>query len=415
MNCIMETVSELGHRCVVVNVGRGWRIGIPILVFIVALGVSIPILNAPFTGQDELMVLSRVQQANCALGALDIRTLANVFLYDFNPPGRTLIAMPFVWLLGPTGVALRFPNWILWGLVCACASVLGSILGGKRTGMVTGLLLAGSGLFDVFGMGHGHAGEALFVLGLLSVLTCMDPLDVCSAGGRRVYVAGGVLIATGFLFFTSLLPVAAFYHSICLMRSLWGSPDRKHVLARYARVSAPFILFYVLYYLYFLGLPMILSKAPFGQWHQNVLRGSLASPNVHSLGENIRALNWYVLPWIPIVFLLSGMWEMSQRNRAGFWTTLPFGLLFCFYIRGMTGAHFFSYFCWTLPFAISGIDRALTNHWRPSRTYLLWIVLIALVGGWGYIGHIRSYSADTYPIRLLMWSRGQVYWQNNLT
>ena len=177
---------------------RHW--GLPVAFFVLAFIVSLFILDAPFSGQDELMVLDRVQQANHAISRLDIRTLANVFLYDYHPPARTLIAMPFVWLLGPTGIALRLPNCILWGLVCACASVLGLRLGGLRTGLATGLLLAGSGLFDLFGMGHGHAGEALFILGLLLLLTGRNHVDICTPDGRRIYTIGGMLISAGFLF-----------------------------------------------------------------------------------------------------------------------------------------------------------------------------------------------------------------------
>lgn len=383
-----------------------------VAVFLLGVFVSLFILDAPFTGQDELLVLDRAQQANRALGAGDVHTLAKVFLRDYHPPARTLIAMPFVWLWGPVGAALRLPNCILWGLVCACAAVLGLRLNGIGTGLATGLLLAGSGLFDLFGMAHGHAGEALFVTGLLLLWAGGRPWEIHTPAGRRACVGGGVLLISGFLFFTSILPIAILYHSAYGMVALRPTPDRRTTLVSYAKISAPFAAFYLLYYLCFLGLPALSPEVPYGQWLQNLQRASTAGLNIHALNENIRALNWYVLPWVPIPILLLGMWGMWRRCRAGFWITLPFGFLFCFYLRGMTGAHFFSYFCWVLPFAAAQIKDLWGPNWRVGGI-LFWIALIALTGAWNYIGHIRSYTPEQYPAQWVRWSQGQVYWRNN--
>jgi hypothetical protein len=381
-------------------------------VFGISLCSAFTILDAPFWGEDELLLLNNAAAANQAISQERIDSLARILLRDYHPPARTLMAMPFVWMLGPTGAAIRLPNCVMWGLVCSLAAALGIKLGGIRVGWVTGLFLGCSGLFNLFAMGHGHAGEALFVLAVLGILTDQARITITAMQDIRRYVIGGVLLAAGFLYFTSLLPIALLYHAIYLASLIHPTIRDDKVTRRFISCTVAFAFFYVSYYVLLLGIPLMIFDDVSGQLHQNLVRASAARLNTHSLLENILALNWYVFPWLHIPILIMGVCEMYRRCVWGFWITLPFGLLFSFYLQGMTGVHFFAYFCWVVPFAIA---RLFGLHCVESVAIkkLIAGLFVATVFAWSCFVHIREYSYESYPDDLCRIVCGHIYWPNN--
>jgi hypothetical protein len=215
-----------------------------------------------------------------------------------------------------------------------------------------------------------------------------------------------------FLYFTSLLPIAALYHALYLAVFLKPARRDPKVARQFVTASLIFAAFYGFYYLFFLGLPLFAFGVVSGQLHQNMLRSSAAGLNLQSLQENIFALNWYVFPWLHLPILGLGAWEMYRRCLFGFWITLPFCLLFSFYLQGMTGVHFFAYFCWTVPFAAA---RSIGSSGRANARIKarLGVLFVAAAAAWSYVAHIRAYTFDSYPDELRRRVHGHSYWPNN--
>lgn len=393
--------------------GWGWGGLQAATIFLVAMCFAWGLFHAPFNGEDELLVLDRAGKLIEALRVLDWRAVAQITLQDYNPPARVWLVLPGVKLLGPTSEALRFPNGLLWACACACAARLASRLAGLSAGWLAGLLLAGSGLFNLYGMGFGHAGEVLFPILLLSLFVGRSAIDLTTPEGVRRYALGGALLVIGFLFFTSLLPVAAAYHVLVFREVLRRSPHRARAIRRYGAYSLPFLLFYAAYYLVFIGVPAWVLHERIGQWHQNKLRSEMAGLNVRSLVENLCALNWYVMPVLPVAVLIAGLYEMRRRCPLGFWSLLPYGLVFCFYIQGMTGVHFFAVYCWAVPFAVAWYLRVRSGSGCRKRGLAAGVVIV-LVWSLSYVGHVRLYTRDDYPERLRTALHGLAYWQNNV-
>ena len=67
--------------------------------------------------------------------------------------------MPFIALLGDNITALRIPYWLMWISTCFLLSDIAGRLGGRRAAFICGILIVGTGLFnlEIQGLGHGAA------------------------------------------------------------------------------------------------------------------------------------------------------------------------------------------------------------------------------------------------------------------
>lgn len=389
---------------------------IPVAVAVLTLVASMSILGGQFHGEDEILVLTVAGKIVNGIRTFDPVAIATALIGSDQPPARHLLPVPFVWALGASELALRLPNLLGWAAAAAVASTIGLRLGGAAVGLFAGALLGVSGLFDIEALGHGHGVSTLFVMLAMREVVDGAGWGLADAAARRRYVRGGLYCAAAFLWFTSMLPVCAMYHALHGVAAL-RTPDGASART-YARLSVPFLGFYALYYAVFLGIPAYLVAAglyptPFGQLHHNAGRWASSHPDWESLVENLRGLNWYVFPFVSWALLVAGMAFQARRFPALFVLLLPYALLFSFYIQGHSYAHFFSYFCWLAPFGVAAVFTGLHRLGRPIAVTVLTLVTLA-VATWTYVGHVRRYTAETFPHALVRAAWGDATWRSNV-
>lgn len=378
---------------------------------------GLSLLNAQFRDEDEITTLLVAGKTVNGIRNLDPIGIMRPIGASEHPPGRHLLAVPFVWVFGANEFALRLPNVLVWAVAVGVAADIGLRLAGMWAGGVSGALLGLSGLFDLQGMGLGHGVATFWIMLLVRHMIQDAGWGLADARARRRYVVGAMYCAAGFFWFSSLLPICALYHALHGWAGLKRAPWRQG-LWTYARLSAPFAAFYVLYYAIFLGVPAYivhqgLHSVPFGQFRHNVSRWTFAHPNWTSLTHNLRALNWYFLPFVSWALLIAGIGFQARYFPLVFAMLLPYAGLFSFYIFRDTPQHFFAYFSWIVPFAVAAAFSALTPA-RRNWAIALFAVLTGAVATWTYTGHIRRYTAESYPAALVSAVWGETLWRNNV-
>ncbi len=393
------------------------RVLVIVLVGVIAFVSSLTILDAQFQGEDEAMALRRTLSLLQSLQRGEIKSFIVKLLRDYHPPARNIVTLPFIAILGVNEAALRLPNVLLWVAVCMVAVMIGWRLAGRWAGFFSGAFLAVSGLFDLEAMGLGHAGETLWVLLLIHLLVTSFEWDIHSSQARKRYLLGGLYCVIGFLWFTSLLPVCVCYHGMYGYAVFRKKKVRKH-FKTYLFLTLPFVGFYLAYYAVFFGWPAYLVSVgeyskPFGQLHQNLIRGNSSHFNSVSMSQNLRALNWYVLPFFSWILLFAGLIYQMRYYPKIFGVLIGYGALWSFYLYGNTAQHFFSYFCWLFPFGVAAFGKAAT-HWNRKIIALLPGIFLVSTGLWSYYTHIRTYTSETYPKQWISKVWGMALWQNNI-
>lgn len=364
------------------------------------------IFTAQFHGEDELGVYVTADQLAQAFKTHDWFTIARVLVGSYHPPGRFLLATASFLIFNPSPFALRLPTFVIWVAACVLAADIAQRLTGAKAGLITGVLLGASGLFNLEALGFGH-GVLTFWVMLFIWLYLKNP---------KQYLLGGIILAVGFLWFTSLLPIIGMYHLYYAWRAI-----KEKTIKRYIVLTLPFVVFYVLYYLIFLGVPYYawmhgIRSRPVGQLHQNLARAGSSQINLISFIENLKGLNWYHLPFISWLFLLAGLvWQWRQRRQL-FWILTPYGLLFSFYIMDNSLQHFLSYYIWLLPFGVAAIWQWGSMQSQDWQGAILILLIASCVGAaaFGYIANMRRYNEVTYPYTLEAAVFGSGKWRTNL-
>lgn len=382
----------------------------------IALLPALTILDAQFRGEDEILTLRAASKVADSLHKGQLKSALVKLIRDYHPPARTLVVIPFLAFLGPNEVALRLPNVLLWVAACLAAAQVGRRLAGAWTGLYSGLFLAVSGLFNLQAMGLGHVGETLWILLMIDVLLQESHWDFSRPETRKRYLLGAFYCAIGFLWFTSLLPVCGLYHVF------WGvhvlRRRSRRAFRRYVLLSLPWFGFYLVYYALFLGWPAYLWYTgqvgrPFGQLGQNLFRANASYLNIISLQQNLRVLNGYVFPWISWLMLILGMWFQARHYPTLFVVLLGYGVIWSFYFTMDTAQHFLAYFCWLLPFGAAAWHRFL-SQWNRRVSLTGCILVLSVMSVWTYYIHIKTYTHNTYPTKLLTAVWGSTLWRNNL-
>lgn len=390
-----------------------------LLVALVAVVMAAPILTAQFHGEDEVGVYITANWLALSLSKGDWLPFGQVLVGSYHPPGRFLLATVSFLLFGPSIVALRLPAVVVWVATCVLAADITRRLVNKWAGLITGILLGASGLFSLEAMGFGH-GVLTFWVMLFIWLKLKNPIwDLDSYRARRHYLLGGSILALGFLWFTSLLPIAGMYHLYYFY--LVARQKNLEKVRQYLLLTIPFIFFYVGYYLIFLGLPQFaithgIRERAVGQLHQNIARAQSAHFNTQSFIENIRGLNWYHLPFVSWFLLLIGVVAQWRYARILFWLLMPYALLFSFYIVDNTSQHFLSYYIWLLPFAVAGLwqwGQRRGRDWQGVVICALAAMCIS-AAAFGYVTSVRRYTEASYPYGLETKVFGLSKWRTNL-
>lgn len=391
-----------------------------LLVALVAAGVAAPVLTAQFYGEDEVGVYITGNWLVEAIRAGDVVQVARILVGSYHPPGRFLLAAAGFFLFGPSPWALRLPAVAIWAAVCVLtADITRRLTSSAWAGLIAGLLVAASGLFSLEALGFGH-GAATFWVMLFIWLKIRHPIwDVQSRLTRRQYVQGGSILALGFLWFTSLLPLVGMYHLHYFIQAV--RQKNVETFQRYVILSLPFVGFYAAYYLIFLGVPWYAIEQgwrdrPVGQLHQNLARSGSARLNVESFMENLKGLNWYHVPFVSWSLLAVGAVHQWQIARPLAWMLTPYALIFSFYIMDNTLQHFLSYYIWLLPWAIAALWRWGARRGRDWQSAIILLLTATLIGTFvfGYEANMRRYTEETYPYELAPMVFGAGKWRTNL-
>src|SRR5689334_14418229 len=83
--------------------------------FVIPLIWASGMLAAQYHGEDEALTMLRVQEIVHGLKSADFYYIAKAIGGDWQPPGRNLLPVPFVLLLGDALWVLRLPNLLIWG------------------------------------------------------------------------------------------------------------------------------------------------------------------------------------------------------------------------------------------------------------------------------------------------------------
>jgi hypothetical protein len=110
-------------------------------------------------------------------------------------PLASLVQVPFIWLLGPTGLASGLPFWLAGAAAAPLTYLIGLDAGFERwQAIVGGALVAVPGALTAYMAQPDNFGLYLF-LGTLALWLCSRGL----AGDRRAFVLGGLLVGLGSL------------------------------------------------------------------------------------------------------------------------------------------------------------------------------------------------------------------------
>lgn len=394
-----------------------------LIIFITAMVIASPLLFGGYHGEDEALTQLAVEETVEGIKTFDLFLIAKALGSDWHPPGRNLLPVPFFMVFGDSLWVLRLPNMILWAVACVATGWWASAIASEslseelshRVGFVSGLWLATSGLFQLEGMGLGHVGPTLGGLILLIYLSTHPPRPLLDSDEKRNYLISGTIAGVSFIWFSSMLAVAGMLHLCYLLACLRAcADDRRPALVNWLVLSIPFGVFYVVYYAVFLGVPyyMLLNgfvNAPFGQLHQYIVRSGNAQLGVTSLIENMRVLNYYLLPGVgPLITVIGAYLLIRRKPNVGI-VFLPYAFLFCFYINGNTGQHFLSFAVWVFPLSVGFVAARVSSSQLALHAGIAIVTLQTL---WTGIFHIYPYTATNYPYRAsAAW--GDVLWPNN--
>ena len=110
-------------------------------------------------------------------------------------PLASLVQVPFIWLLGPTGLASALPFWLAGAAAAPLTYLIGLDAGLERwQALVGGALVAVPGAVTAYMAQPDNFGLYLF-LGALALWLCGRGL----AGDRRAFVLGGLVVGLGSL------------------------------------------------------------------------------------------------------------------------------------------------------------------------------------------------------------------------
>jgi 4-amino-4-deoxy-L-arabinose transferase-like glycosyltransferase len=400
---------------------RHKKVFIILLVGLFALLPALTILDAQFREDEALTLRTTLNLAESFQKGYNLPRLCKDLIIKLtrshHPPARSIIPLPFVLVLGGNERSLRLPNVLLWVAACMVAANIGWRLASDWGAFLSGTILGISGLFDLEAMGLGHAGEVLWIMLVIDCLLSSPDRSLQTPLSRKKYLLGGMYCFLGFLWFTSVLPICVLYHGLYGYNILRNQKARRD-LKVYLIWTSPFISGYLLYYGLFLGWPAYLVyrgqyTKPFGQLAQNFYRANTSHPNIRSLIQNARALNWYVFPFFSWILLVAGMFYQVRHFPLIFILLLGYGGLWSFYLSGNTPQHFFAYYCWLLPFAVAACEK-LGDWWNKKIVRLVLLMFVGLTAAWNYQTHIRRYTETTYPRHLVSLAWGWPLWPNNI-
>ena len=369
-------------------------------------------INPQLFGEDEASTFLLTSGLLNNLKELNFFNFFKSLLGSYHPPARYILPIPFIEVFGENIISMRIPYFILWIASCALVTKIAFVISGKFGALITGLFLAISGLFNLEIQSLSHGATVFFGLLLISELLKHDSEECFIFNKKKALIKINIYLLLGFLFFTSWSVIIFGFYLFLTFRLLKRKDFIKNITQLFL-ITLPFFLFYIIYYIIFLGFPYWLinfngveifnlffnkniqiTNEPFGQLYQNFYRVNNAGLNINGFIENIKTLNWAYLPIIgPILFFL-GLVNIFKNKRNIFYTIIIYFLLFNFYFSGNTGQHIQTLFIMLFAFSINEMIALFKSKFFFKYFVILKIVLLIF---FTYIFHLRDYNEKNFP------------------
>ena len=375
---------------------------------VIAALFSLTLTSSQFAGEDELLVLSRAEAIITYSKAIKVSDLirgnfsaTSDFIWtliSFNqPPARQLISIPFINYIDNAEKALRLPNIIFWIGTVIVGFRIGSKLSGQWCGFLSGLYLAGSGLFTFSGSAHSFGYYSFWIMIFVFHRMKNHVIEIGTNTGIKNFFFGNMCLFMAFLGFQSALPIVFIYNLMYIVNYIIEVRKGNASGIKRLWLFVPIFLIYGFYFAFFYGLPAYLisiGKAPFyfGQLDQLLGRQSIAYINYTSFLINLKAINGYFFPFFSWFLLIIGTCYLYKYSSKLFILLIPQALLFSFYFVGSTQEHFSVFFIWIIPMAVAGSINWFGKYSRAA--FLLFFIPIYF---WTYEMHVKKYTENDYP------------------
>ena len=399
------------------------------IIFICSVTCFNALTNPQLHGEDEATTFIIALNLLNDLKNFEIFNFFKTIIAANHPPGRYLLPIPFIEIFGESIVSMRIPYFFLWIGSCVLTTKIAFKIGGSLNAILSGLFLSISGLFNLEIQSISHGASVFFGLLLINELLKNKIIEDYIFNKKFDLFKINILLLAGFIFFSTWsVIIFGFYFFLIL------NYYRKKNLFRYATklflLTLPFFLFYLFYYLIFIGFPfwiinlngleifnqffnrnININLEPFGQLHQYIVRANNSSLNISGFIENIKILNWAYMPLIgPILFIL-GIINIYKKNKKIFFTIFLYLFLFNFYFSGNTGQHIQTLFIMIFAFSIN----ELINFFKKETLfkYVLFTKIVILML-FTYNFNLKIYNEENYPYKFEKLFFSKYKWPQNL-
>ena len=388
------------------------------------------VLSPYISGEDEVLTFLVNLEIIDALNRISIKDFLINLIKDFHPPGRNLFSVPTIMLFGENITALRLPYYILWIFTCFISlKIIQEFNGNRQTIYLNTLLISGTGIFHIQIMGFGHGMVTFLGIFLIYKLIIISK-NKEKFISHKLFNQITLLSFLGFLFFNTFILLT--FNLFLIQFFLILKHDKKELLL-FSIISLFQFFLYLSYYLIFLGLPYLLvnepqsfiplienffgklnfgnwDQAPFGQYHQYILRQNTLRLNYDSLMNNLKYLNWHFFPYLGVFVIIFGMYNLFRNTKIIFLYIFTYFLFVNFLMVGNTGQHFLSSFVWLIPFFSLFLTRQvnLLGYLIPK------IILFSTIISFTIFFHIYIYHEKNYPYKIMNSVNGNLKWPPNL-
>lgn len=377
-------------------------------------------------------------EATTFITALNIlNDLKNFEIFNFfksiitanHPPARYLLPIPFLEIFGESIVSMRVPYFFLWIGSCVLSTKIAFKIGGSLNAILTGLFLSISGLFNIEILSLSHGATVFFGLLLINEIIKNKINEDYIFNKKFKLFKINLILLIGFIFFSSWSAIIFGFYFFLVLNYL-KKKDPFHYIIKLFLFTLPFFLFYLFYYLIFVGFPfwiinlngleifndffnknIIINPDPFGQLHQYILRAENSSLNITSLITNIRVINWAYMPVIGPILFIFGIINVYKKHKNIFFIIFFYLFLFNFYLNGQTGQHVQTIFIMLFAFSINELINYFKN--KKFLIYLVFIKLVFLIIT-TYNFHLKLYNETNFPYHYQKFFFSSYKWPQNL-
>lgn len=346
-------------------------------------------------GDDELVSIYIANLLLDALKNFEFKNFIVVLLQNYHPPGREFVLMLAFIFFEESLLTARLFTVILYAFIILKVFELSKkISNDLKISFFISLLLATTGIFQIQAMVSIH-GITSF-LSLLIIIKLLDFQKKTSTSiGDIVYLIS--ISFVGFLFSnTFLLFTAPMYLTLNYLFYI-----NKYDLKLIFFINLIILLFYIIYFLIFLGIPYYYyfsnqTSVPIGQLYKYFYRYDNSGLSLKSFYENFKITNFYLFPFIFYFLSLIGTYNIYKNYKLIFFNLIFYLIIFNFMVQIHTGQHFLTYIVVTIPFGIIFLYKNF-DFLNKKVKYFFGISFLLITFCWTYFFHIKTYKELDYP------------------